>query len=244
MLSSAPFTITSPSPLPYHREVVAYLQEFECELWRWASSAESRAGEADDVRTAMLKTHYRLDADAHSQLTERCAAMAARLGVAAPVTMYQARAGLRMNAALIHLPGEAHLVFTGPILEKLDFNIEGADEPFIYRDFETGKMYLVQNVKGGELQRAVGACTDWYSYGINPGNGVPPSPLQLSDLPHVIYGISTSVRVADAKPACLPSLFIRFTCLNFIDGPARSIFLIYSSRLSFAKPSHDGSSMP
>lgn len=37
----------------------------ERELWEWASSAEARAGESEDVRTAMLKSNYRLDAAAH-----------------------------------------------------------------------------------------------------------------------------------------------------------------------------------
>ena len=67
----------------------------------------------------MLKSNYRLDAAAHPDLAQRCAAMATQLGVTAPVTMYQAQGGLGMNAALVHLPGEAHLVFTGQILEKL-----------------------------------------------------------------------------------------------------------------------------
>ena len=119
MPTSSPLTQSPPVPLAYHREVVAYLQATERELWDWTSSAESRAGEAEEVRMAMLKSNYRLDAAAHPDLVQRCAAMSARLGVAAPATIYQAQGGLGMNAALVHLPGEAHLVFTGPILEKL-----------------------------------------------------------------------------------------------------------------------------
>lgn len=119
MPPSNPITQTPPGPLAYHREVVAYLQEAESELWQWASSAEARVGESEAIRTALLKTNYRLDAGAHPDLTQRCATMAARLDVTVPVTMYQAQGGLGMNAALVHLPGEAHLIFTGPILENL-----------------------------------------------------------------------------------------------------------------------------
>ena len=73
------------------------------------------------MRTALLKANYRLDADGHPELAERGAAVAQRLGVTVPVTLYQATAGFGLNAMLCHLPGEAHIVFTGPILAMLKF---------------------------------------------------------------------------------------------------------------------------
>src|SRR5688500_17727210 len=63
------------APLPYHREVVSYLKSMEPELWRWASSAEVRSEFAEETRTALLKANYRLDADGHPELAERCAAV-------------------------------------------------------------------------------------------------------------------------------------------------------------------------
>jgi hypothetical protein len=95
------------------------LKTTEPELWQWASSMEVRGEFADEARTEMLKANYRLDADGHPELAERCAAVAERLGVAVPVTLYQAAGGLGLNAMLCHLPGEAHIVFTGPILATL-----------------------------------------------------------------------------------------------------------------------------
>jgi hypothetical protein len=107
------------APLPYHREVVSYLKSMEPELWRWASSAEVRSEFAEETRTALLKANYRLDADGHPELAERCAAVSQRLGVTAPVTLYQSAGGVGMNAMLCQLPNEAHIVFTGPILATL-----------------------------------------------------------------------------------------------------------------------------
>jgi hypothetical protein len=98
---------------------VAYLKEREPEAWSWASSDQGRAEEASALRTGLLKSHYRLDAAAHPELAERCSLVARRLDFALPVTMYQAQGGLGMNASLLYLPGEAHLAFTGPILETL-----------------------------------------------------------------------------------------------------------------------------
>jgi hypothetical protein len=99
--------------------MVAYLKKTEPELWQWASSAEARQEYGEEMRTAMLKANYRLDAEGHPELTERCAAVAAKLGVTASVTLYQAAGGFGLNAVLCYFPGEAHIVFVGPILSTL-----------------------------------------------------------------------------------------------------------------------------
>jgi hypothetical protein len=78
---------------------------------------------AEEVRTDLLKSSYRLDAEGHPDLAQRCAAVAQRLGITAPVTLYQANGGSGLNAMLCYLPGEAHIVFTGPILA----NLQGAE---------------------------------------------------------------------------------------------------------------------
>lgn len=106
------------SPLPYHDDVVRCLQAEEPDVWRWACSAQARDEHAEAVRGELLKETYRLDAGAHPELHERCAAAAARLALRVPVTLYQAGDGA-MNASLYFLPGEAHVVFTGPVLERL-----------------------------------------------------------------------------------------------------------------------------
>jgi len=105
-------------PLPYHDQVVRYLRTEEPDVWRWACSAQAREEHAAEVRASLLKETYRLDAEAHQELHALCAAAAAALGLDVPVTLYQAGDG-RMNAALYYLPGEAHVVLQGPVLERL-----------------------------------------------------------------------------------------------------------------------------
>lgn len=109
-------------PTRYHREVVALLKELEPEAWEWASHADGAGNEAERVRSDLLRAAYRLDRESHPDLLTRCAAVAERLGITSPVTLYQAQSGgsAGMNAALCHLPGEAHVVLMGPVLETLD----------------------------------------------------------------------------------------------------------------------------
>lgn len=105
--------------LPYHRETVRFLKTHEPELWAWASSAPVRGAATEEMRTEMLKSNYRLDAEGHPELVERCAQVARKLGLAAPITLYQSTAGHGMNAYLCYCPGEIHVVFSGPILATL-----------------------------------------------------------------------------------------------------------------------------
>lgn len=105
--------------LSYHREVAAYLQEREPEIWAWSRSAEARAGRAAEMRDAMLRQTYRMEPDSHPEVHAACRAAMERLGVDAPATLYQAADGA-MNASLCFIPGEVHMVFFGPILERLN----------------------------------------------------------------------------------------------------------------------------
>lgn len=98
---------------------MAYLKSSEPELWKWASSTQSQSDYAQELRTHLLKTTYRLDAQGHPELAQKATAIVEKLGLNVSVTLYQANGGIGMNAAICHLPGEAHVIFTGPILAAL-----------------------------------------------------------------------------------------------------------------------------
>lgn len=105
-------------PLTYHRVIVDHLREYEPEIWSWGSSRQTREEQVQEMRSYLLRETYRLDAAAHPEVHEDCAAVLAKLEIDAPFTLYQAGDGA-MNAALCFVPGEIHLIFQGPVLEKL-----------------------------------------------------------------------------------------------------------------------------
>lgn len=105
--------------LPYHHAVATYLREREPEIWDWSRSTEVREGHAAEMREAMLRQTYRMEPDSHPDVHAACRTAMARLGVEAPATLYQASDGA-MNASLCFIPGEVHMVFFGPILERLN----------------------------------------------------------------------------------------------------------------------------
>jgi hypothetical protein len=105
-------------PLGYHRLIVSHLRESEPEIWAWGSSQQTRTEQVQEMRAYLLRETYRIDAEAHPEVHEDIAAVLAKLEIEAPATLYQAADGA-MNAALCFVPGEIHLLFHGPVLEKL-----------------------------------------------------------------------------------------------------------------------------
>jgi hypothetical protein len=107
------------NPLPYHWSIRDYLKEEEPELWQWFSSNQVRAEHTDAVRLDLLKTTYRLESATYPQLYESAEEVLGILGLKVPVTFYQAQAGGDLNAALAFLPGEAHIILVGSVLNTL-----------------------------------------------------------------------------------------------------------------------------
>ncbi len=112
-------TIDSLEPLGYQSEILAYLKEMEPEVWAWASSLTVQEQHTREVRAQLLRDTYRLTVTSHPQAYELCQQAMERLRIQAPITLYQGN-GTEMNASLVFLPGEVHVVFQGPILERLD----------------------------------------------------------------------------------------------------------------------------
>ncbi len=107
-------------PLPYHLELRDYLKSEERELWNWFASAKAKADYTENLRLELLKSTYRLDLGGHPELHQSLDAAKARLQLDIPVTLYQAQNSPQLNAALFFIPGQGHIVFSGPMFTLLD----------------------------------------------------------------------------------------------------------------------------
>jgi len=106
-------------PLAYHVEMIHYLQSEEADLWKWFASGRLRAQQNDEVRLDLLKSTYRVEPDANGMLYASAEDVARDLGLNVPITFYQAQTAVGLNASLAYMPGEAHVVFTGPVTTTL-----------------------------------------------------------------------------------------------------------------------------
>ncbi len=91
------------------------LRRTERALWEWFSSARCREEYAKNVRLELLKSTVRLEREGHAGLYALADRAAAGLSLAAPLALYQSQAAEGVNASLVHVPGEIHVVFTGPV---------------------------------------------------------------------------------------------------------------------------------
>ena len=104
--------------LPYQQRLRDFLKEEEAALWNWFSSTRSKADYSESVRLELLKYSYRMDREAHAGLYNIADQAANALELPElPLTLYQSQAGGEANACIMFLPGEAHIMFSGKLLE-------------------------------------------------------------------------------------------------------------------------------
>jgi hypothetical protein len=107
-------------PLPYHQALADYLKTEEPETWAWLGSAKSQSTYADSLRLELLKQTYRLEPATYPEVFAALEDAKAKLGLEIPVTLYQSQSQRDLNASIFCLPGEAHIVFQGGVLQLLD----------------------------------------------------------------------------------------------------------------------------
>lgn len=114
------------TPLPYHAALIDHLSANEPGLWRWFADSQVQAESAEKMRLELLRIAVRLSRATYPELYARADEVMARMGLDAPLTLYQAQAASEPNAALFYVPGQVHLVFSGPILSRVDENEQRA----------------------------------------------------------------------------------------------------------------------
>lgn len=135
-------------PLPYHRAICDFLMAEEAELWQWFVNERADEERSEKIRIELLKSTYRLDRDDHPRVYAAAERAAEALGLDVPLTVYQAQSGLGLNAALSFVPGQAHVILDGPVLDRLD-----DDELLALFGHELAHFQLLQGA-GGELLNA------------------------------------------------------------------------------------------
>lgn len=104
-------------PLVYLIKVRDYLKTNEASLWNWFSSSKYQSKYFDSLKLELLKTSYRLDAEAHPELYNSAKEAALALDLNIPITIYQSQKPSPMNSMLYFIPNEAHIVFYGQVLD-------------------------------------------------------------------------------------------------------------------------------
>jgi len=106
-------------PLRFHETLADTLEALEPGLWRWFSSNSYGQKYADTVKIELLRSTYRLPRESNETLYAIGNEIARAFAIDAPLTLYQAQEDGALNAGLVFVPSETHVVLRGPVLQTL-----------------------------------------------------------------------------------------------------------------------------
>jgi hypothetical protein len=96
-----------------------FLQQHQSELWHWFKEYLSASDPASEIRFELLKSTYRIDPSEQPKLYDLAKEVKAKLDFQIPLTLYQAQNPQGLNASIVMLLSEAHIILHGPVSERL-----------------------------------------------------------------------------------------------------------------------------
>ena len=111
-----------PQALPYQLKVRDYFKQ-QASTWEFFAAARTREEQLISFKTELLKNTYQFRRGTDTALYEKIDLVSEKLELGdLPITAYQAQNANdpELNASIVYLHREAHLVFSGPILERLN----------------------------------------------------------------------------------------------------------------------------
>lgn len=106
------------SILDYHKTTTAYFQR-QAKTWDFFSSYKYKEEQLRDFKTDLLKNTYKFDETVDLNLYGKVHYAKEKLQLALPVVLYQAQHTEEMNASIVYVNGEAHIVFSGRLIQLL-----------------------------------------------------------------------------------------------------------------------------
>lgn len=106
-------------PFAYHSQVRDLIQREEEGLWKWFESDKYEQEYGNSVRLELLKTTYRMEPQSHPIPYRAGARALEALELDVPLIFYQAQEVGQTNAGICFLPGEAHIIMSGPLQSTL-----------------------------------------------------------------------------------------------------------------------------
>lgn len=106
--------------LPYHKKVVAHFKQ-QHKTWQYFAQAKNKAGQLQQFKTDLLKNTYKFSPENDATIYDKLAFAKEQLELSSlSVTVYQAQYTDELNASIVYMENEAHIVFSGSIIKLLN----------------------------------------------------------------------------------------------------------------------------
>lgn len=107
------------SALEYHKKTAAYFQQQQA-AWHFFSTQTHREEQLAAFKTDLLKNTYRFSEETDNAVYLKVEKVKEKLGLILPITVYQSEHTGEMGAGIVYLNNEAHIVFSGNIIQHLN----------------------------------------------------------------------------------------------------------------------------
>lgn len=104
---------------PYHQKVVQYFKQ-QPKTWDYFALAKTREGQLQAFKNELLKSSYKFHPSSDAFIYDKVAVVKDKLDLDMPVWVYQAQHSDELNASIVYIENEAHIVFSGPITRLLN----------------------------------------------------------------------------------------------------------------------------
>lgn len=106
--------------LSYHQKVKDHFQQ-QSKTWDYFAQSKNKEEQLALFKTELLKNTYKFDPATEGFIYDKITAVKDRLVLKhLSVTVYQAQYTDELNASIVYLNNEAHIVFSGPVTKLLD----------------------------------------------------------------------------------------------------------------------------
>ena len=107
------------SLLDYHQTTTSYFQK-QTSVWQFFANHEHKEEQLKEFKTDLLKNSYKFDETTDDNgLYKKVKIAKEKLSLELPITLYQAQNVEEINASIVYLNGEAHIVFSGKLIQLL-----------------------------------------------------------------------------------------------------------------------------
>lgn len=121
-LSDAPSSFSSANfslaPFQYHTQVRDHFKSRK-KTWDWFKSDDLKEKQVVEFKSALLKNSYRLDKESNQNLYDLVSETCLKLSIDAEVTLYQENNSVQLNAGIVSIGKEAHIVLSGNLISLL-----------------------------------------------------------------------------------------------------------------------------
>lgn len=104
--------------LDYHHITTNYFQQ-NLPVWQFFANHTHKEEQLKQFKTDLLKNTYKFDEVSDAGLYQKVDFAKEKLNLSIPVVLYQAQNTEEINASIIYLNGEAHIVFSGKLIQLL-----------------------------------------------------------------------------------------------------------------------------